>query len=223
MITIIVKTCCWIGHSGKADKNRTARANTTDDSGKVTARYCTAAGSSNSVIGKVAHLSTVSPFDYEACNRTVCNWYAGDYICSNYAPESGTSKIGDWGLPSKEALDALESAVDAGPSSKTDTSAKINIQKFSGANGLQLCQAFYQHNNVGSPRCDWIDKRCYGYGADYCNPHYIWGKSKDNDNALIISMGGDSITYNNGGGHIGSIWYKVNVHSVRCVLEKYIE
>ena len=210
--------CCWVGHSGKSDKNRTARGNTTTD-GKVTARYCTEAGSSNSVIGKVAHLSTVSPFDYEACNRTVCNWYAGDYICSNYAPESGTSKIGDWGLPSKEALDALESAVDAGPSSKTDTSAKINIQKFSGANGLQLCQWDSNHNTAGSPRCDGDESRCSGSHNVYCHPLYIWGQSSGESSTYEASMYGTDFYVNKHSFLFGRGY----AYSVRCVLEKYIE
>ncbi len=221
--------CCWVGHSGKSDKNRTAKKNTTDDSGKVTARYCTEAGSSDATIKGVHVLSTKSgstytkilnSFDYEACNRTVCNWYAADYICSNYAPNSGTSKAGDWGLPSKEALDALKNAVHASPSNRTDTSAKIYIQRWSGSNGLQLCQYSSNHNTAGSPRCDGSPS-CYGSTANSCTPFHIWGQ-KGSEPVYYAYFLGDPGFSTSSYSDFGSLDFAY-AKSVRCTLEKYID
>ncbi len=215
--------CCWIGHSGKSDKNRTAKANTTDDAGNVTARYCTNNIASVDVLQETVDKKTtklVSPFNYEACNRTVCNWWAADYICSNYAPSGGTSKVGDWGLPSNEAFTALQAAIYAGPQSKTDTSAKIYIQRWSGANGLQLCMWGFAHNTSGAPRCD-FSSRCKGadtLSGDHCNLSDLWGAKINESKAYEMDTNGTKF-----GIFPSENPYLGEAFSVRCALEKYVE
>ncbi len=158
-------------------------------------------------------LSTVNKFNYESCNRTVCNWWAADYICRNIEP-GNKKKI--WNLPSKKVLESLVSAVNNGPTSKTDTS-KFKIQRYSGNTGLQLCQSGTAQNTAGSPRCE-NGSICSGSKVNKCYPSIVW--------SLTNSEDGYTVSYYSGGLALGvysTLEGKLNAYSVRCVMYKYIE
>jgi len=196
------KPCCWIGASGKTGAVKTA---STDDS----------ACSASSSVSKIPHTSNTSAFNYEGCNRTVCNWYAADYICRNINP---TNKKLIWNLPSEANLRSLKEAVDNGPSSKEDAEAiagnKPIIQRWSGSAGLQLCQHGGASNTDGSPRCDGAS-RCYGSSNGDCNPNLVWGRESSSTYAYRAYLNYFLTVY--------SGYSKGYAYSVRCVLEKYIE
>ncbi len=193
--------------------------------------YCTEAGINNDTIKNIPvlskqednkYVSLVSPYDYESCNRTVCNWWAANYICSNYIPEGGSSKIGDWIIPTDHLLFKLKYAINAGPNAKFDKSTKINIQNWSGSNGLQLCQSGRDPDEIGSPRCDYLGSWCGGASnGGACNPNYIWGNRYNLDGTFYGSFAayfdGRTMSW-----HTGNI-YKEFAGSTRCVLEKYTD
>ncbi len=192
--------CCWYGYSGKYQGRTEVR---------------TAADSKCSTTpGNIPVISSAGKFDYEGCKRTVCNWYAADHICRNI---DATNKKLLWNLPTQANLTSLKNAIDAGPASKTDTSAKISIQKFSGSNGLQLCQYDTAQNTAGSPRCDSPSSlRCYGATSAACTPGWITGRAWSEDYIYVFMATGNWF-----GSH--DRYGKNGAYSVRCVLHKYVD
>ncbi len=188
--------CCWYGYSGKYEGRTEVRTAANE-------KCSTSPGSIN-------RLSTVGAFNYEGCKRTVCNWYAADYICRNV---ESTNKKHLWNLPTQANLNSLREAINNGPTSKTD-SEKFAIQRWSGTNGLQLCQSGDGANTNGSPRCDHAS-RCSGSGNGYCYPNGVWGRESSSTNAYDGWLY-YSFNVNSGGS-------KGYAYSVRCVLEKYVE
>ncbi len=181
--------CCFYGYSGRSDKTQGTTAKPNTDS----ARYC------SDKPANIDRLSSVNAFDYEGCKRTVCNWWAADYICRNVTMDKKLL----WNLPSVTQLESLTSAIEAGPKSKTDTNAKIAIQNWSGSSGLQLCAWGVAANTQGAPRCD-HSSRC---SLSSCTPSQGWG------------MGGSMFAVNGLSGYTDKSGYQ----SVRCVMHKYIE
>ena len=186
--------CCWYGYQNKF-KGRTNSRTAAD--GKCTLQ--------DSVSG-IDRISGKAAFNYGGCSRTVCNWYAADYICNNLTP---ANKKQLWSLPTYANLQSLKKAIDDGPTSKSDTS-KFAIQQWSGADGLQLCQGLNAPNTVGSPRCD-IVSRCYGSYVGYCRSYCIWGSELSQADFL---NGDFEATVN---------YPRSEAYSVRCALRKYIE
>ena len=84
---------------------------------------------------------------YSGCNRTVCNWYAADYICKNFTAGGRTwrlatnSEMSNWG----------------------------NNSIGKGVNGLQLCDNWAGYS---STYCYGSDS-CPGSGS-WCNPYSVW-------------------------------------------------
>ncbi len=104
--------------------------------------------------GKTTYSCNSSGTSYSGCNRTVCNWYAGNASCQALA-YNGT-KAGDWRLPTKNEMSIWASNINT-------------INKNQGDNGLRLCG----HSSYGAARCDGYDV-CYGADTDWCYPYYVW-------------------------------------------------
>ena len=85
---------------------------------------------------------------YSGCNRTVCDWYAADYICKNFTAGGRT-----WRLPTKSEM------------SNWDTNSKGL-----GVNGLQLCDCW---SGYSSAYCD-LSNSCPGSSNEDCDPFYVW-------------------------------------------------
>ena len=102
---------------------------------------------------------TASPCDnenggaYNGCRRTVCDWYAADYICSNFNAAGKTwrlatsSEMTNWGANS------------------------IGL----GVNGLQLCDRW---SGYSSAYCI-ISYSCPGSSLDWCCPRNVWSGTVD--------------------------------------------
>ncbi len=71
---------------------------------------------------------------YSGCNRTLCNWYAADISCSEWAP-NGSLK-GSWRLPKQEEVDNWAKIL--------NSEAQDNpiISRYKGKNGLQLTSKY---------------------------------------------------------------------------------
>ncbi len=186
--------CCWI----KGDKAVDKTAGTCSNSSIVIN------------IPRLTGLTTEQRFDYEACYRTLCNWYAADYICRNL---TSSDKKRLWNLPSKKALDSLSSAIKNGPTKVSDTS-KFKIQKYSGNTGLQLCQSGTAQNTAGSPRCE--DNK-YSDSISY-EPNFIFGRN-NGDTYYNLHLYGDS-PYSSS---VSTNAPEQLSYSVRCAMEKYVE
>ncbi len=85
---------------------------------------------------------------YSGCNRTVCDWWAADYICKNFHAGNYT-----WRL-----------------ATKSEISGWANNSKDKGTSGLQLCD---NYSGYSSAYCDWTS-RCPGAGDSYCLPYNVW-------------------------------------------------
>ena len=85
---------------------------------------------------------------YSGCNRTVCDWWAADYICKNFHAGNytwrlaTTSEMSGWGSNSKGK----------------------------GTSGLQLCDYY---SGYSSARCDSLG-RCPGSTYGSCYPYTVW-------------------------------------------------
>ena len=94
---------------------------------------------------------------YSGCNRTVCDWWAADYICKNFHAGNytwrlaTTSEMSNWG------------------------SNSIGI----GTSGLQLCDWF---SGYSSAYCN-TSNRCSGANFSDCSPHYVWSGDEYNSSS----------------------------------------
>ena len=85
---------------------------------------------------------------YSGCDRTVCDWYAADYICKNFTAGgrtwrlATTSEMSNWGANSKGL----------------------------GVNGLQLCE---YSSGYSSAYCNY-SYFCPGSYNDSCYPNSVW-------------------------------------------------
>ena len=86
---------------------------------------------------------------YSGCDRTVCDWYAADYICKNFTAGGRTwrlatsSEMSNWGTTYSKGL---------------------------GVNGLQLCDRW---SDFSSARCN-SSYSCPGSNDDFCYPYTVW-------------------------------------------------
>ncbi len=104
---------------------------------------------------------------YSGCNRTVCDWYAADYICKNFTAGGRT-----WRLATSFEM------------SKWGTNS---IGK--GVNGLQLCD---YSSGYSSAYCD-TPSSCPGSGGDVCYPYRVWsGTVPGLSYAYYYALGSDS-------------------------------
>ena len=85
---------------------------------------------------------------YSGCDRTVCDWYAADYICKNFTAGGRT-----WRLATKDEM------------SNWGTNS-IGL----GVNGLQLCDLW---SGYSSAYCG-SSHSCPGSNYDWCYPYYVW-------------------------------------------------
>ena len=90
---------------------------------------------------------------YSGCNRTVCDWWAADYICKNFHAGNYT-----WRLATKDEM-----------------SGWANNSKGKGTNGLQLCDYY---SGYSSAYCN-KTSRCPGANGSYCYPRNVWSGSVD--------------------------------------------
>ncbi len=84
---------------------------------------------------------------YSGCKRTVCDWYAADYICKNFKAGGYT-----WRL-----------------ATTSEMSNWANNSKGKGVNGLQLCNSY---SGYSSAQC--YDTRSCPGSSGYCYPYYVW-------------------------------------------------
>ena len=101
---------------------------------------------------------------YSGCNRTVCDWYAADYICKNFTAGGRT-----WRLATKSEM------------SNWNTNSKGL-----GVNGLQLCDNWFGYS---SAYC-YSSESCPGSNGGWCAPYYVWsgtvnGSSRAYDYYLV--------------------------------------
>ncbi len=98
--------------------------------------------------------TTASPCDnengggYSGCTRTVCEWYAADYICKNFKAGGYT-----WRL-----------------ATTSEMSNWANNSKGKGVNGLQLCD---DYSGYSSAQCHFTTS-CPGSKGNWCSPHIVW-------------------------------------------------
>lgn len=182
--------CCFMGGEGRYDIQQQCTSKTTantsstcgcsvlNDNGSCKeAKNCTSKSKSDDL----AHIANVGEGTYGGCYRTVCNWDAAAYICQRYSV--GLTNAGDWDIPTLDQLNAIKSAIDAGPATKDSTTYTIAIQKFSGANGLQLCAEGGTENTTGSPKCNARKNYCAMGSNKYdCRASYIWGGANGGSN-----------------------------------------
>jgi len=176
--------CCWYG-----DKTSHKTGNKDGDTNNPA---CSTTPSSWGVS------SGKSAFDYDGCSRTVCNYAAASYICSSAG----------WELPGSAEFSAIINIIIQEPSSKTG-STNVQIQRFAGASGLQLCQTFQRAATYGSAKCmDTTAKTvCNGSIDGNCYPAEVWGAGV----TLVFDSTNLSTTTTSGN----------YARSVRCVLKKY--
>ncbi len=110
---------------------------------------------------------------YSGCNRTVCDWYAADYICKNFTAGGRT-----WRLATKSEM------------SNWGTNS---IGK--GVNGLQLCDYW---SGYSSAYCD-SSYSCPGSTDDFCYPSEVWSSSVSGSNSYGYNLNGGSWDQNNQG------------------------
>ena len=113
--------------------------------------------------GQTAGSCDSSWTNYSGCNRTVCNWYAGNASCQALA-YNGT-KAGDWRLPTKNELAKWENNIGA-----------INTDE--GDYGLRLCDGGWGGD-------DW------GYGAAWCygtRPSKVWSSTPSGSNYYYADL-----------------------------------
>ncbi len=154
--------------------------------------WTNASPTSSTCTSSSALKSSFPGWDYESCNRTVCNWWAANYICTVNEP--------GWSLPTIEQLKILHEKYD-------------NISKNQGANGLQLCD---KKANYGAPQCEADSNLCRGsyYG---CDASTLWSSTCKNNLCVYfwVSAGSTpecSSTYS------AAYYTKSRAYSVRCVL-----
>ena len=104
---------------------------------------------------------------YSGCNRTVCDWWAADYICKNFHAGNytwrlaTTSEMSGWGSNSKGK----------------------------GTSGLQLCDS---SSGNSSAYCDKAS-RCSGTRNSRCYPADVWsGNVNGSSRAYYYYLGGGS-------------------------------
>lgn len=193
--------CCWFGYSGRSDKTQVITANNGSGMCSTTPSGWTVSA------GK-------QKFDYEGCKRTVCNLAAAEHICKYYTTNS--TDAGDWELPDKTDLEALAAIIKQEPQTKKDPATTIQVQRFAGADGLQLCQAAgVAADTFGSARCELgtAGTLCNGASSGNCYIHYVWGKG--------VEMNFSSSTPNVSTFDTAS--RRNYAQSVRCVLKAYVE
>ncbi|MBR5305186.1 MAG: hypothetical protein IKU37_10205 [Candidatus Gastranaerophilales bacterium] len=128
--------------------------------------------------------------EYGGCNRTVCNWFAANEICSKL-----TYKGKNWSLMTTEQMTALH-----------DMGAN-EITKNLGADGLQLCDL---SSGYYSAQCA-KSYVCIGAYYDECAPSYFWGEESD--------VSGDAEFMALTSGEFSTPGAGLNFHamSVRCI------
>ena len=134
---------------------------------------------------------------YSGCNRTVCNWYAGNASCQALA-YNGT-KAGDWRLPTKNELAKWENNIGA-----------INTDK--GDYGLRLCDGGWGGSDwgYGAAHC-YGNRACDGANNDQCYTYQVWSSTLTGSNYYYSELVWGTF-YNSS----QSPSYAV---SARCVLE----
>ncbi len=126
---------------------------------------------------------------YDGCTRTLCNYWAAEYICSKLpSPATGRS----WRMPTQEEVDIIN-----------QNGSTFNLCDSADIPGVSRCQP-------GNGRC----KGSYGERANNCNagipgPPLI---GAEDPNAIYYSYVINDILYENSSN-------KSAAHSVRCVLE----
>ena len=118
-------------------------------------QYCTSS-SSNKCCWKGATSGTDCNNNggaYSGCNRTVCDWYAADYICKNFTAGGRT-----WRLATKSEMSNWGSN-------------SIGL----GVNGLQLCD---WNSGYSSAYCDHSGS-CPGSNDVWCGPYFVWSGTVD--------------------------------------------
>ena len=85
---------------------------------------------------------------YSGCDRTVCDWYAADYICKNFTAGGRT-----WRL-----------------ATSSEMSNWATNSKGLGVNGLQLCDAYSAYS---SAYCNG-SYGCSGPNGIWCGPYNVW-------------------------------------------------
>lgn len=187
--------CCWSG----AGSTSTAK-NSAKNADGTTTYYCY-----EEKIDETAHSPLYSPNDYGSCKRTVCNYLAAKYACEHW--KKGVSQEGDWGLPTKEQWENINTIVKYIEPCKdpkatqegyakyqckglkynakcTDTTKCTNtsyIQSYMGSSGLQLCDSSAGGYQVGAPRCyPQIGNVCKTAGGKKgCFPGTVWTSNNE--------------------------------------------
>ena len=109
---------------------------------------------------------------YSGCNRTVCDWWAADYICKNFHAGNYT-----WRL-----------------ATTSEMSGWANNSKGKGTSGLQLCD---NPSGYSSAYCD-TTSRCSGANGSYCRPFRVWsGTVNGSSNAYYYYLSRGSWGQNN--------------------------
>ena len=111
---------------------------------------------------------------YDGCRRTVCDWYAADYICKNFTAGGRT-----WRLATSSEM-----------SNWATNSVGL------GVNGLQLCDYW---SGYSSAYCD-TSNSCPGSYDDWCNPNDVWsgtvnGSSRAYNYGLVSGSWGQNGYY----------------------------
>lgn len=168
--------CCWQGKTGP-DNN------------------CTIQSQLSSI------KSNSNAFNYESCNRTVCNWYAAEGICKNYSYINGGIAANQWRLPTGNEIMGWKENIN-------------NVTGYQGSNGLQLCDA--STSNLGSPKCGCNVNGCRTSGSTNCKPYCLWSQDEaDLINAYRFNFDNGAITRD--------VYDKPVTCSIRCVIEKFSE
>ncbi len=137
--------------------------------------------------------NNVSGWDYDACKRTVCNWYAANAICKS---------IG-WTLPTENHLESLQ----------TYYYGVLN-------NSLQLCD---NSGSSTVSKCTWSSGSCLGsYTNGSCMPDTIWGESISTNEALVGSLYSNGTRFAYYKNSVEAVlWKTLRAYSVRCVKDAY--
>ena len=143
--------------------------------------------------GRTANPCDNSGTSYSGCNRTLCNWYAGNASCQALA-YNGT-KAGDWRLPTKNEMSKWASNIGA-----------INTKK--GDNGLRLCD----FNNGYDPAWCGIYGSCFGAANAGCYPYWVWSSTPSGSDYYEYYLNAGTFNQNYNDPRLAA--------SVRCVLEK---
>ncbi len=150
--------------------------------------------------------STYDNSAYSGCNRTICDWYAADVVCSNYNPDGNTKGL--WKLPTYS--DLIEWRTQNANDNSTGSS---KLSRYLGKNGLDLCESSGD-GTWGAAWCSTAHGCNTPAGGTGCYANCVWGERDG------VTAYAHNLLLTDNVASIQSSSLTSNGRSVRCVLKK---